>query len=286
MRKQFEIYHINAFTKNSFEGNAAAVMFGDELSEHQMQLVANQTNYSETAFLCSSKKSDHNLRWFTPFVEVDLCGHATIAALHFLAEKGIIKNKTSLIIETKSGFINCSVSDDEYSMQMPLFKVNELGRFENDLISAYNIPVDIIDEDTPILTLSNNYVFVKIKSYDKLVSYKPKIDTENYLIKKFPDLSLYTTETTEEENSAHQRFFAPGHGITEDPVTGSAAAYLALVLLKAGIISEKTIKKSITIEQGDHLGRKGRVKVSFNPEKQQLEIKGNAVTFLKGSIFI
>lgn len=286
MRKQFEIYHINAFTKNSFEGNAAAVMFGDELSEHQMRLIANQTNYSETAFISSSTKADYKLRWFSPSCEVNLCGHATIAALHFLAEKGIIKNKTSLIFETKSGFINCSVSDDEYSMQMPLFKVNELGRFENDLISAYNIPVDIIDKDTPFLTLSNNYVFVKIKSYDKLVSYKPKFDAENNIIRKFSDLSLYTTETIEANNAAHQRFFAPGYGITEDPVTGSASAYLALVLLTAGFISEVSIRKYIVIEQGDHLGRKGRVKVSYNPEKQQLEIKGNAVTFLKGNIFI
>ncbi|MBS4035939.1 MAG: PhzF family phenazine biosynthesis protein [Ignavibacterium sp.] len=286
MRKQFEIYHINAFTKNPFEGNAAAVMFGDELSEYQMQLIANQTNYSETAFLCSSKKADHNLRWFTPCVEVDLCGHATIASLHFLSEKKAIKDGTNLTFETKSGVLNCSISKNEYSMQMPVFNVSELGKLKNDLISAYNIPADIIDEDTPILTLSNNYVFIKIKSYYKLVSYKPKIDTENYFIKKFPDLSLYTTETIEEESSSHQRFFAPGYGITEDPVTGSAAAFLALVLLKAGIVSEKTIRKSITIEQGDHLGKKGRVKVSFNPEKKNLEIKGNAVTFLKGSIFI
>jgi trans-2,3-dihydro-3-hydroxyanthranilate isomerase len=286
MRKQFEIYHINAFTKNPFEGNAAAVMFGDKLSEHQMLLIANQTNYSETAFLSSSTKADYNLRWFSPSCEVNLCGHATIAALHFLAETGIIKNKASLIFETKSGFINCSVSADEYSMQMPVFKVNELGKLKNDLISAYKIPVELIDKDTPILTLSNNYVFVKIKSYDKLVSYKPKFEAENNIIRKFADLSLYTTETIEINNAAHQRFFAPGYGITEDPVTGSAAAYLALVLLKTGIVSEKTIRESITIEQGDHLGRKGRVKVIFKPEKQQLEIKGNAVTFLKGKIFI
>lgn len=286
MRKHFEIYHINAFTKNPFEGNATAVMFGDELTERQMHMVAKQTNYSETAFLCSSKKADHNLRWFTPSVEVDLCGHATIASLHFLSEKKAIKDGTNLTFETKSGVLNCAISKNEYSMQMPVLKVSELGKLKNDLISAYNIPVDIIDKDTPILTLSNNYVFVKIKSYDKLVSYKPKFEAENNIIRKFPDLSLYTTETIEGNNAAHQRFFAPGYGITEDPVTGSAAAYLALVLLKAGIVSEKTIRKSITIEQGDHLGRKGRVKTSFNPEKQQLEIKGNAVTFLKGNILI
>lgn len=286
MRNQFEIYHINAFTRNPFEGNSAAVMFGDDLTELQMQQIANQTNFSETAFLIKSLKADYNLRWFTPFTEVDLCGHATIASLHFLAEKEIIKNGDQLLFETKSGVLECSMNQNEYSVQMPLYRVSELELFQNELISAYKIPKEIIDTDTPILTLSNNYVFIKIKSYNQLISYKPEIDTENKFAKKFPDISLYTTETIEEKNTAHQRFFAPGFGITEDPVTGSAAAYLALVLLSTGIVFEKTIRDSIIIEQGDHLGRKGRVKVSFNPEKQQLVINGNAVTFLKGNIFI
>ena len=72
MQRQFEIYHINAFTKNPLEGNSAAVMFGDNLTEQQMQLIAQQTNYSETAFLISSSKADYKLRWFTPLDEVIL----------------------------------------------------------------------------------------------------------------------------------------------------------------------------------------------------------------------
>lgn len=286
MRKQFEIFHINAFTSNPFEGNSAAVMFGDNLTDSQMQLIANQTNYSESAFLNKSLNADYNLRWFTPLCEVYLCGHATIASLHFLAEKALIKDGYNLILETKSGILKCSMNQNEYSVHMPVYKVSKLGSLQKELISAYRIPKEIIDTDTPILTLSNNYVFIKIKSYPKLISYKPIFDPENDIIKKFPDLTLYTTETIEKENSAHQRFFSPGYGINEDPVTGSAAAYLSLVLFKAGLISEKTIRESIVIEQGDHLGRRGRVKVSFNKDKQELIIKGNAVTFLKGNIFI
>lgn len=286
MPKQFEIYHINAFTNNPFEGNAAAVIFGDELTEHQMQLIAAQTSYSETAFLSSSSKADFKLRWFTPLQEVDLCGHATIASLHFLSEKRNTKKIDSISFETRSGILNCSVDNHDYSMQMPVYPVTELTEFRDELINAYKIPKNIIDSDTPILTLSNNYVFIKIKSYDKLISYIPKIDLNHEIIKKYSDVSVYTTEVLEQKNTAHQRFFAPGIGIHEDPVTGSAAAYLALVLLKSGFISEELLKKNITIEQGDHLGRRGRVKVSFNKDKQELFIKGNAVTFLKGNIFI
>lgn len=286
MPNQFEIYHINAFTTNPFEGNAAAVMFGDNLTEHQMQQIAAQTNYSETAFLTSSSKADYKLQWFTPLKEVDLCGHATIASLHYLSQTGSIKKGITLLFETRSGLLECSINNNEYAMQMPIYNVFELNRLKEDLISAYNIPENIIDTDTPILTLSNNYVFVKIKSYNELVSYNPIFNPDSEILNEYPDLSLYTTETIEENNIAHQRFFAPGFGIPEDPVTGSASAYLALVLLKVGIVSEISLLNSIIIEQGDHLGRRGRVKVGFNKKEQKLIIKGNAVTFLKGNIFI
>lgn len=286
MPNQFEIYHINAFTSNPFEGNAAAVMLGDNLTEHQKQQIANQINFSETAFLTSSSKADYKLQWFTPLKEVDLCGHATIAALHYLSQKGFIKDGSNLVFETRSGLLECSVNNNEYTMQMPVYNVIELNSLREDLINAYNIPENIIDNDTPILTLSNNYVFVKIKSYNELVSYTPVFTTDNEILKEFSDVSLYTTETIEENNTAHQRFFAPGFGIPEDPVTGSASAYLALVLLKAGLVSEDSLLNSIIIEQGDHLGRRGRVKVKFNQKEQKLIIKGDAVTFLKGNIFI
>jgi PhzF family phenazine biosynthesis protein len=286
MQRQFEIYHINAFTKNPLEGNSAAVMFGDNLTEQQMQLIAHQTNYSETAFLISSSKADYKLRWFTPLNEVILCGHATIASLHFLSEKRLLKNNSSLFFETKSGNLKCSMSDDEYSIQMPYHPVEELIQHNNEIINAYNIPEEIIDSDTPILTLRNNYVFIKIKSYNKLISYKVNFNFRSEIINKYSDVSLYTTDTIEDENAAHQRFFAPGAGISEDPVTGSASAYLALVLLKSGLVTKTAIKNTITIEQGDHLGKRGRVKVSFDEEKRIILIKGNAVTFLKGKIFI
>ncbi len=286
MRKQLEIYHINAFTTNPFEGNAAAVMFGNDLTEHQMQQIANQTNYSETAFLCSSSKATYKLRWFTPLKEVDICGHATIASLHFLTEKKIIQISNSLTFETRSGILNCSINSNEYGMRLPVCSVRELTQLKEEIISAFNIPENSIDIDTPFFTLSNNFLFIKIKSYSELISYIPKFNNESEIFRKYPDVSLYTTETIEEKNTAHQRFFAPRFGITEDPVTGSASAYLALVLLKAGLVSKDILKESITVEQGDHLGRKGRIKVSFNQDTQELIIKGNAVTFLKGNIFI
>lgn len=287
MPKQFEIFHINAFTNSPFEGNAAAVMFGDELSDHQMQRIANQTNYSETAFLISSDKASYKLRWFTPVKEVDLCGHATVASLHFLNEKGLFKKSDLITFETRSGILKCSINDNEYSLHVPVYPVQELSpQNRKEIIASFYIPDEIIDKNTPFFTLSNNFLFIKIKSYNQLISYNPDFNLDSQFISKFQDVSLYTTETIERQNAAYQRFFAPGCGITEDPVTGSASAYLGLVLQKAGFISVNDLKSSITIEQGDHLGRRGRVKVSFDPDSKELIISGHAVTFLKGSIFI
>jgi trans-2,3-dihydro-3-hydroxyanthranilate isomerase len=286
MRKQFELYHIKAFTKNPFEGNAAAVLFGDELTEHRMQQIATKINYPETAFINTSSEADFKLRWFSPSTEVELCGHATIAALHFLSEIGVFERKDSITFETRSGKLKCFSSNAEYSIEMPVYSISELFADKNQIISAYKIPIDIIDIDTPVLTLSNNYVFIKIKSYDKLISYKPDFEADYSIVNKYPDISLYTTETIEANNAAHHRFFSPGSGIIEDPVTGSGSAYLAMVLLRTGSITESMVQDSITIEQGDHLGKKGRIKVSFDRHKDLLVIKGNAVTFLKENIFI
>ena len=84
MAKKINIYQIDAFTKTAFFGNPAGVTFTDGLSADEMQSIAREMNLAETAFLTKSDKADYNLRWFTPKVEVELCGHATIASLHFL----------------------------------------------------------------------------------------------------------------------------------------------------------------------------------------------------------
>lgn len=286
MPKSLEIFLINAFTNNRFEGNPAAVMFGDDLSDLQMQKIAGQISYSETAFLGKSSSADYRLRWLTPTSETNLCGHATIAAVHFLYEKEIIREFEDVRFETSSGILTCSVHQNEYRVNMPIYNISEFKEKKEELIAAYNIPVEIIDNNVPVFILSNNYVFIKIKTYNQLINYKPQIDPADIIHKKFTDISMYTTETLEKENSAYLRFFAPGIGIAEDPVTGSASTYLALILFKAGLVSESNLKKSITVEQGDHLEKKGRVKISYDADKKKLIMSGSAVTFLKGNIYL
>ena len=92
MKKKLEIFQIDSFTDVPFKGNPAGVTFGDGLSSNEKQLIAREMNLSETAFISKSKIADYKLQWFTPTSEVKICGHATIASLHFLTRKKIIKN--------------------------------------------------------------------------------------------------------------------------------------------------------------------------------------------------
>ena len=97
-------------------------------------------------------------------------------------------------------------------------------------------------------------------------------------------MAVYTLETVDKESFAHSRFFAPYYGIDEDPVTGSMNGPLLQVLIKAGFIKDEGKELNYTFEQGDVLGRRGRVGVRYSSAKKELYISGNAVTMLKGEM--
>lgn len=284
-----EVYQINAFTRKKFEGNAAAVVHAEQLNTETMQNIAKQMNLSETAFISKSDNADYNLKWFTPTLEVELCGHATIASLHYLKERGIIKGKSAVRFETLSGILDCKVQDDTYFMSLPVPKLQKYDKDLNQLYDILTIPNDSIDKNvTPILQLNGN-LFIYIKSLGALKSLTPdfkelkEICSENL---GFKEVTVYTLETIETGNNAHLRFFAPYYGIDEDPVTGSANGPLLLVLQKAGLINSGEDEKVFKFEQGDFIGKPGRVNVNYSHTANKLEISGNAVTMMKGEIFI
>ncbi|MDP2362809.1 MAG: PhzF family phenazine biosynthesis protein, partial [Ignavibacteria bacterium] len=241
---------------------------------------------SETAFICNSQNADYKLQWFTPTKEVNLCGHATIASLHYLFEKGIISDNQKISFETLSGIINCSMENGKYIMQIPIPQLNEFDGCKEEILDALSI--DRIDvSDLPFILLDNGYLFIPVKSLNALWHIKPDYKILNKLSetkKEFFDVTVFTNETVEKDSFAHLRFFAPFHGIDEDPVTGSACGPLLLVLLKLGLINNYKNDTFITFEQGDVVGRNGRVDVKLNSVKNELFIAGTAVTVMKGKL--
>jgi trans-2,3-dihydro-3-hydroxyanthranilate isomerase len=286
MQKRLKVLQADAFTDKPFKGNAAAVIFSNELTKDEMQSIAREINLSETAFLSISDMADYNLRWFTPKTEVKLCGHATIASLHYLKEEGFLKDKQSITFQTLSGILKCGSENGKYFMQIPVYRIDEFTGDKKRIINALGINPGSLDEKIPFLILENGKLYIYIKNLNDLKELNPdhrelyKISEEG-IVKGFV---VFSTETIDKGNDAHLRYFVPFQGINEDPVTGSANGPLLLVLKKLKLIKRFEGDVSLTFEQGDFLGRAGRVSVSYNSVNNELYISGNAVTVLKGEI--
>jgi PhzF family phenazine biosynthesis protein len=286
MESKLEFYQIDAFTNERFKGNPAAVIYSDTLAEEQMQLIAREMNLSETAFISKSDNADYKLRWFTPAKEVDLCGHATIASLHYLSETKKNELKKTLTFETRSGILNCSFDRDKFLMQIPVPELLEFTGCIEEVLSYLSINRTDVS-DLPFIILDNGYLFIGVSSLNALWKLKPDFKSLKDLSinkKEFFDITVFTTETVDKGSSAHLRFFAPYHGIDEDPVTGSACGPLLLVLQRLGLINNYRDDTKLIFEQGDVLNRKGRVTTIFNALNNKLIISGNAITIAKGTI--
>jgi predicted PhzF superfamily epimerase YddE/YHI9 len=204
---QMDLTVVDAFTREPFTGNPAAVTILDAFpADQRMQAIAREMNLSETAFAVSRKDGEHDLRWFTPTVEVDLCGHATLATAHVLGGKARF--------QTRSGILTCIPTNDGW-IEMD---------FPSDPPTRTNPP--------PTLEL-RGLAWYGVGRWDSL------IELENAeLVRNFqPDLAalasigtrcvIVTARGDEPGIDCVSRVFAPNAGIPEDPVTGSAHCTLA-----------------------------------------------------------
>ena len=285
MGKKINISQIDAFTNKPFSGNPAGVTFAKGLTTEEMQLIAKEMNLAETAFLGKSDKANYHLRWFTPTVEVELCGHATIASLHFLNENKLLKEGQEITFDTLSGILKCRFENGKYFMQIPIYSVKEFTEGKDEILNSLGIDKKDLSENVPFLLAENAYLDINIKSLKALHELKPNYKALKKLNNKGKEcVAVYTLETVDKESFAHSRFFAPSYGIDEDPVTGSMNGPLMQVLIKAGFIKDEGKELNYTFEQGDILGRRGRVGVRYLSAKKELYISGNAVTMLKGEM--
>jgi trans-2,3-dihydro-3-hydroxyanthranilate isomerase len=287
VKKLIDVCQIDAFTDEPFRGNPAGVVYSDELSTEEMQFIAREFNVAETAFISKSSEANFNLRWFTPKVEVKLCGHATLASIHYLLHQGIIQENSSITFKTLSGILKSSSKNGIHSLSIPIPELKIFDGNKQEIIKALNGEKVINPEKFPFILDDGGYLYISVSSLTDLMNIKPNfrelLDLSTAR-KGYDAFTLFTTETIEKDNHAHLRFFTPYYGIDEDPVTGSANGPLLLVLRKLGLIEQNTEGKTYTFEQGDVLERKGRVNVSYSPSKNELTISGKAVTVFKGEL--
>lgn len=224
-----EIYQIDAFASKLFTGNPAAVCPLDVwLDEKYMQCIAAENNVSETAFFVQNKDG-YDIRWFTPTVEVDLCGHATLAAAYVLFEElGFVGD--TIVFQSQSGELNVSKDGDKFVLDFPRQRP-----------VACAIPEVIQQAFNPHA----------IKSCFKAEDYVVVLQDEAAVVAASPDLTLLkklnlrgvVITAKAKQYDFVSRFFAPNCGIDEDPVTGSSftqlAPYWAEVLGKSKLTAKQ-----------------------------------------------
>lgn len=206
-----KIYQIDAFTDRSFSGNPAGVcLLPHAIDDQLMQNIAMEMNLSETAFLLP-QEDGYNLRWFTPKIEVDLCGHATLASAHMLWETGQLDAKAEAHFHTRSGLLTARLTTDGIEL---------------------NFPSQAADPVAPPPLLIEALGFVPQYAGYNGSDYLIVTDDENMLRHLSPDFillrqiemrgAIVTARSPDSFIDFTSRFFAPGAGIDEDPVTGSA----------------------------------------------------------------
>jgi PhzF family phenazine biosynthesis protein len=258
------IYQVDSFTDNPFSGNPAAVCITNGLQdEGWMQNVAREMNLSETAFL-HKQAEGYNLRWFTPAVEIELCGHATLASAHILWELGLLKPGEQAIFHTLSGLLAAKQKGKWIEMDFPA-KVAEQAIAPARLIEALGVEVKYVGKN------QFDYL-VEVESEDVVCNIKPDFG----LLQTVAARGVIVTSLADSgEYDFVSRFFAPNVGVSEDPVTGSAHCCLS------PFWSKRLGKNELVGYQASARG--GVVKVRYVGDR--VFLGGQAVTVLRGELF-
>jgi PhzF family phenazine biosynthesis protein len=206
------ITQVDAFTNQPFSGNPAAVcVLPEPRNDQWMQNVAREMNLSETAFLVQQEDGFH-LRWFTPAVEVDLCGHATLASAHVLWELGYLEPHQAARFHTRSGLLTAQRQEDWIVLNFPAQPATAIAPPAELATALGGVNMQYVGSN------QIDYL-VELESAAIIRNLQPNLS----LLKTFPVRGIIVTSRADtEEYDFVSRFFAPQSGIDEDPVTGSA----------------------------------------------------------------
>jgi PhzF family phenazine biosynthesis protein len=258
------ITQVDAFTAEPFRGNPAAVcVLSEPRADEWMQLVAREMNLSETAFLVP-QADGFQLRWFTPTVEVDLCGHATLASAHVLWETGQLAPDAQARFHTRSGLLTADRRGNLIELNFPARPATELSEQPEAVVRALGVE--------PVFVGRTKDDYLIVVGDEKIVrELKPDITQL-----KRADLrgAIVTARATTGGFDFVSRFFVPGAGIDEDPVTGGAHCVLGPYW------QSQLGRDEFTAYQASARGGVVRVRVGGD----RVYLGGQAVTVLRGEL--
>jgi PhzF family phenazine biosynthesis protein len=254
------IFQVDAFTSELFKGNPAAVCPLDYWPEDGfMQNVAFENNLSETAFFVNTSDGFH-IRWFTPVTEVDLCGHATLAAAAVIFEKLGYK-LDRILFQSRSGMLTVSRKGEMYVLNFPTDKLNKTNTTDDLKLAMGLAPVDaykgredyllVYENETQILEISPDFNSLKALTNRGVIVTAPGTDCDFV-----------------------SRYFAPSAGINEDPATGSTHTSLAPYWSKK-LNKSKLVARQISLRGGEMI---------CEIKEDRVEIAGKVVFYMEGII--
>lgn len=293
MSRSYRVFQVDAFTRQRYAGNPAGVVLdADGLSQAQMLAIARELNNSETAFVLAPRDDSHEvwIRYFTPTVEVPVCGHATVAAHYVRAQ--VLGARGRLRQLTGAGVMQIDiepVEDGEVRVWMrqnpPAFE-HELDPAQREALAlALGIePAEFGEGPIQVVSTGHSKVMVPLRSrlrMDALVPDGPRLAAISRAI-GCNGFHVFALDAPEPGVLAHGRMFAPAIGIAEDPVTGNANGPLGAYLVRYGLIERALYRDGLaaTMGQGEAMGRPGRVRVEVaveNGAPVSVRIGGDAV---------
>ncbi|EMS32472.1 Putative isomerase yddE, PhzC-PhzF family [Mariniradius saccharolyticus AK6] len=261
--KTLKIYQVDAFAERRFEGNPAAVVpLTEWLSDTEMLQIAMENNLSETAFYIVEQDQIF-LRWFTPAVEVDLCGHATLATAHVLFQHEGFVGEEITFFSPRSGLLKVKKEQDLLTLDFPADKLESI-ELDKKMLDAFDPkPIEAHRGKTDWMFVFENESQIRDLEFDLAK------------ISEFPVRGVIATARGKEFDFV-SRFFAPQSGVPEDPVTGSAHTTLT------PFWAERLGKHQLQARQISARG--GNVSCVWKGDRVLLG--GKAVTYLIGEIFI
>ena len=259
------LYQIDAFTNQLFGGNPAAVIpLKKWIDDGLMQKLAMENNLAETVFFVPSEKKgvDFDIRWFTPVLEINLCGHATLASAYVIFY--ILKTKKrKVVFNSKSGLLTVTKKKNILEMDFPSWPPERITEYPDELLACLGNP------EIAGVHKNREYI-VELINEDAVRNCNPDFS----LMKKVEKMVIITAPGKEVDFVS--RFFAPTSGIDEDPVTGSAHSQLI------PFWSEKLGKAKMTAKQ---LSQRGG-DIYCEKKGERVIMGGQCVFYMKGQITI
>lgn len=259
------IHQVAAFTSEPFGGNPAVVVpLKEWIDDSLMQKIAAENNVSETAFFTPTGKNEWHIRWFTPVMEVPLCGHATLATAAVIRST-LGQDVWPITFQSASGLLPVDIDADAYVLDLPANKPvavkstsdiqTVLGLPTLDLWKGRDMYMAVLDDETSVASLNPDFA-----QLSEVVDYGLIVTAEGY----------------HDEVDFVSRFFAPALGVNEDPVTGSAHCVLTPYW------SRRLGKKDLDVRQ---ISSRGGV-LRCRDAGDRIHVAGNAVFFLSGIISV